>query len=76
MGTDGEFISASSPFETALSHKMQDLWLSFAKDPMYGVTHHGWRPYSTNRTALILGENNTLLLKESIAVLDAGCAAS
>ncbi|MCJ1403876.1 hypothetical protein MMC11_007099 [Xylographa trunciseda] len=76
MGTDGEYVSASTPFEVALSHKMQDLWLSFAKDPMYGVIRQGWYPYSSNGTALVLGVNTTLVSKESIAALDAGCAAS
>ena len=76
MGTDGEFVSNSTPFEVALSHKMQDLWLAFAQDAKLGLTRHGWYPYSTNGTALVLAKNTTLVSRESIAVLDAGCAAS
>lgn len=75
MGTHSDYRSNSTPFEFALSHKMQDLWLAFAKDPENGVPSRGWTPYSSNGSAVVFGKDNTLVQKESIATLDARCPA-
>jgi carboxylesterase type B len=74
MGTHNEFRHNSTEFEYALSHKMQDLWLAFAKDPYNGLENEGWNSLNANGTVLSLGKDNILFQKESVTVLDAACS--
>lgn len=41
MGTDSDYRSNSTAFETQLSEKMQDLWLAFAQNPKTGLPNMG-----------------------------------
>lgn len=72
MGTDSDYRSASTPFETELSHKMQDLWLAFAQDPVNGLPRKGWQPYSAGN-AIAFGINGKLVGSEPVAQLDGKC---
>ncbi len=42
FGTHDIAHSASTPFEYAVSHGMQDLWLSFMQYPVNGLPGQGW----------------------------------
>ncbi|PWY90233.1 carboxylesterase, type B [Aspergillus heteromorphus CBS 117.55] len=56
FGTSTIF-GADTKFETAVSEKMQDLWLAFAKDPASGLQEQGW-PKSTSNEFLMLASSN------------------
>ena len=75
MGTHADFRGNSTPFEYALSHTMQDLWLAFAKDPESGLLGLGWPKSSVNGSVMVLGEDGSLMHLESMGELDAGCSA-
>ncbi|KAI1766594.1 carboxylesterase [Hypoxylon sp. FL1150] len=74
MGTHNDFRSPSTPFETSLSHLMQDMWLAFANDPQEGLKRYNWAPYSSNGSALVLGKENVLAQPGAISTIDAGCS--
>jgi acetylcholinesterase len=76
MGTDSDYRSNSTAFETQLSEKMQDLWLAFAQNPKTGLPNIGWSPYSAKGSAFVFGLNGILVQKEGITVLDAACPAT
>ncbi|PLB54156.1 carboxylesterase, type B [Aspergillus steynii IBT 23096] len=57
FGTADDVFGPSTPFEKAVSHKMQDLWVAFAKDPEAGLKRQGW-PVSTSDKFLALGSGN------------------
>ncbi|KAI1307854.1 Alpha/Beta hydrolase protein [Xylaria venustula] len=73
MGTHSDYRGKSTAFQYSLSHKMQDLWLAFAKDPQNGLECHGWTPYASNGKALVFGKNDVLVQTENIESLDAAC---
>lgn len=45
FGTHNIAYSESTPFEFAVSHRMQDLWLAFMQDPVNGLPSQGWNAY-------------------------------
>ncbi|KAI4860816.1 para-nitrobenzyl esterase [Hypoxylon rubiginosum] len=73
-GTHNDYRSPSTPFETSLSHLMQDMWLAFANDPREGLKRYNWTPYASNGTALVLGRDGVLAQPEAISTIDAGCS--
>lgn len=46
FGTHDEFRNPSSDFEYTVSHRMQDLWLAFMRDPINGPKDLGWPMYT------------------------------
>ncbi|KAJ5113627.1 carboxylesterase type B [Penicillium angulare] len=61
-------------FEKAVSQKMQDLWLAFAKDPSGGLAEAGW-PKSTSDEFLLLANsaNNTVSAVSADSAIDNAC---
>ncbi|KAI6092713.1 Alpha/Beta hydrolase protein [Hypoxylon rubiginosum] len=74
MGTHSDYRTPSTPFETSLSHLMQDMWLAFVNDPHGGLKRYNWAPYSSNGTALVLGKDNVLAQPGEVSTIDAGCS--
>jgi carboxylesterase type B len=75
-GTHADYRGNSTPFEYALSEKLQDLWLVFLKDPEHGLTAAGWPEYTgANGTVIVFGEDEQLVQQRSASVIDAGLAA-
>ena len=72
FGTAGDYHSASTPFQDAVSKKMQDLWLAFAKDPEYGLKKVGWSPYADGK-AVLLGGLGGVMEEIDASKLDHGC---
>tara|TARA_R110002060_G_scaffold60937_3_gene70518 strand:+ start:72 stop:476 length:405 start_codon:yes stop_codon:yes gene_type:complete len=68
FGTHDIAYSESTPFEFAVSHRMQDLWLAFMKDPVNGLPSQGWEAYSPGGNAIEFAWDNqvtqTILLSE------------
>ncbi|KAE8312648.1 Alpha/Beta hydrolase protein [Aspergillus transmontanensis] len=65
-----------SHFERAVSAKMQDLWVAFAKDPEDGLVHQGWpKAGSTDGKVMILADSvtNTVSTVMADRVIDDAC---
>ena len=73
MGTYGDYRDEPTALEKEISHRMQDLWLAFAKDPEGGLPKEGWMPYSDNGEAEVFGRDGKVVQKQGIEVLDGGC---
>ena len=73
FGTPGIVHGESTPFELALSHQMQDLWLAFISDPTNGLLAQGWNAYTPNGTAVEFGRDNILVKSISESELKGVC---
>ncbi|KAJ5281301.1 carboxylesterase type B [Penicillium angulare] len=61
-------------FEKAVSHKMQDLWLAFAKDPSGGLAEAGWPKSSSDEFLLLANSTNNIVSAVSAdIVIDNSC---
>jgi len=58
FGTAGDFRSPETPFETQVSHKMQDFMMAFALDPLNGLSKAGWSDSTSNTYLAIAAEKN------------------
>lgn len=74
FGTSGLYVGADSPFETAASEKMQDLYLSFAKDPHHGPEKEGWLK-STSGQFIELAKDNVTARMTPDSAIDGPCPA-
>lgn len=45
FGTHMDFRGNSTPFQYALSHVMQDTYVTFISDPVHGLDAAGWPAY-------------------------------
>lgn len=78
FGTTEVVRGASTTFELALSHRMQDLYLAFISDPVGGLPASGWDPYKPGGTAVEFGKDNILvgsILSDKLARVCNGTAA-
>ena len=73
FGTSGIAHSASTDFEIALSHRMQDFWLAFISDPMKGLPAQGWNAYEPGGTAVEFGKDRTLVGSIALSELESVC---
>jgi carboxylesterase type B len=73
FGTSGIAHAASTDFEIALSHRMQDLWLAFISDPMQGLPSQGWNAYEPGGTAVEFGKDGTLVGSIGLSELGSVC---
>ena len=73
FGTSGIAHSASTDFETALSHRMQDFWLAFISDPMKGLPAQGWNAYEPGGTVVEFGKDGTLVGSIALSKLGSVC---
>ncbi|KAK4552638.1 hypothetical protein LTR86_010282 [Recurvomyces mirabilis] len=72
FGTAGDYHGASTPYQDAVSKKMQDLWLEFARDPEGGLKESGWARY-TDRGLVLLGGIGSAMEHMDVLELDDGC---
>ncbi|KAB8275855.1 Alpha/Beta hydrolase protein [Aspergillus minisclerotigenes] len=75
FGTSGIY-GPDSHFEKAVSVKMQDLWVAFAKDPEDGLVHQGWpKAASTDGKVMILADSdsNTVSTVMAERAIDDAC---
>ena len=61
FGTSGIAHGASTPFELAVSHSMQDMYLAFITDGPAGLETKGWRAYTPNGAVLEFGKGHTVV---------------
>lgn len=76
FGTSDVGHGESTPFEIALSHKMQDLWLAFMADSANGLWTRGWLPYRPNGTAIEFGKGDKLVGSIAFGELGSACNGS
>ena len=69
--TNGE--GHSTPFEFAVSERMEDLVFSFMLDPEHGPEKHGWAPY-TSGEILRFGAGKKVMQNVSVESVDGVCA--
>ncbi|KAH8813903.1 Alpha/Beta hydrolase protein [Flagelloscypha sp. PMI_526] len=73
FGTSGDYRGASTPFELAVSEKMQDYWLAFAEDPVDGLPAMGWDAYEPDGNGVLLGYESVVSQPISEVKLEAPC---
>ncbi|PYH89954.1 carboxylesterase, type B [Aspergillus ellipticus CBS 707.79] len=77
FGTSGNFYGRDTAYETAVSERMQDLWLAFAKDPASGLAQMGWPKSTSNEFLMLAGDstNNGTVVDELLAddTIDDAC---
>lgn len=69
--TNGE--GHSTPFEFAVSERMEDLVYSFMLDPYHGPQKHGWTPY-TSGEMLRFGSGGKVMQNVSVQSIDGACS--
>ena len=69
--TNGE--GHSTPFEYAVSERMEDLVYSFMQDPYQGPEKHGWAPYSSGEL-LRFGADGKVMQNASVESVDGVCS--
>ncbi|KAB8337128.1 hypothetical protein FH972_021432 [Carpinus fangiana] len=70
FGTSGEFRGADTPLEKEVGEQMQDLWVSFAKDPQAAA---GWDEYGSGK-ALVFAADGQAVQEGSLQTIEAPCA--
>ncbi|KAJ7709369.1 Alpha/Beta hydrolase protein [Mycena metata] len=73
FGTAGLFHGASTAYEDAVSVKLQDLWLDFARDPQGGLLGAGWESFEEGG-AVLLGDSDVPLKVIAAQDLDGSCS--
>lgn len=65
----------STPFEFAVSEKMQDYWLAFAEDPVRGLPNLGWHSFngSADDQSVLLGWEGEVVQSITDRELEAPC---
>lgn len=71
FGTAGPLSTA---FENGTSALMQDLWVTFARNPYSGLAMQGWVPYVPHGFAVDFGEYGFLVQNIGIDALEVPCA--
>jgi len=51
----------STPFQTEVAERIQDLWLAFARDPVGGLPQRGWNAYTPQGNAVLLGKDGKVV---------------
>lgn len=73
FGTHDIARGPSTDFEVALSHRMQDLWLAFMRDPKGGLPAQGWPAYTPDGNAMEFGWDGKLTDFISVAEFEKNC---
>jgi acetylcholinesterase len=73
FGTHNIARTNSTPFEVAVSEKMQDYWLAFAQDPVNGLPEMGWESYEPEGEAVLIGYKDKVVQPLPESVLEAPC---
>ncbi|KAL3422141.1 chlorogenic acid esterase precursor [Phlyctema vagabunda] len=60
FGTHNIAREKSSPFEVAVSHRMQDLYLAFIRDPLNGLPAEGWQAYRPGGSTLEIAKDGVI----------------
>jgi acetylcholinesterase len=68
--------SPSTPFEYAVSHRMQDLWLAFIQDPVNGLPAQGWNVYVPGGNAIEFAWDGQVTQTIPLSEFDANCEGS
>lgn len=55
FGTHDVVRGESTDFEFAVSHAMQDMWLAFMRDPVKGLSSHGWSAWQPGGQVIQFG---------------------
>ena len=58
MGSFGDYRGRGTPFQSATSQVMQDMYLAFAEDPENGVAKLGWPKYADGLVEVFGGRVN------------------
>lgn len=61
FGTLGIARGDSTPYELAVSHTMQDMYLAFITDGPVGLKKKGWNAYTPHGTVLEFGKGDTVV---------------
>lgn len=73
FGTHDIVRGPSSPFEYAVSHRMQDLWLAFMHDPLKGPVAQGWPEYMPAGEGIEFAWNEQVSQKINTSHFDEKC---
>ncbi|KAH7336152.1 Alpha/Beta hydrolase protein [Rhexocercosporidium sp. MPI-PUGE-AT-0058] len=73
FGTHDIAYSESTPFEFAVSHRMQDLWLAFMKDPVNGLPSQGWEAYKPEGNGIEFAWDNQVTQTIALSGFDDLC---
>lgn len=73
FGTHGIARGASTPFEVAVSQRMQDYWVAFAEDPVKGLPKQKWQAYEPQGEGVLIGYDNTVVRMIKEAELEKPC---
>ena len=81
MGTYGDYRGEGTSFERSVSEKMQDLFLTFARNPQYGLQEIGWPTVSgtiedVSGDAIVFARDGKVVEMEGVRVLDSQCPVS
>jgi carboxylesterase type B len=74
FGTHGDFRGESTSLEKALSRKMQDLWVAFARYGERGLLNGGWPEYGNQGNILEFGKDGALTKVVESGTVDGGCS--
>ncbi|KAI1527174.1 PnbA Carboxylesterase type B [Pyrenophora tritici-repentis] len=61
FGTYGIVRGNGTAFEKAVSEKVQDYYLAFAKDPVNGLPQMGWNAYTPSGEAVLIGYDGEIV---------------
>lgn len=73
FGTTDIVRGASTPFELAVSHRMQDIWVAFASESGHGLECMGWQQFVPGGEAVEFAADDQVQQLISLAALDAMC---
>jgi hypothetical protein len=73
FGTHDIVRGPSPPFEYAVSHRMQDLWLAFMRDPYDGLPQQGWPAFTPRGKGIEFAYDNKVEQLMDLGPFDDNC---
>ena len=73
FGTYGIARGNGTAFERAVSEKVQDYYLAFAKDPVHGLPEMGWEAYKPNGEAVLIAYDGKVVQGIEQSTLEKPC---
>ena len=73
FGTSGLYHGENTPFETAVSHHWQNLYVAFMNDPEDALPRLGWPAYRPGGHALEIAHNGKVTQLLNVDILECFC---
>lgn len=71
FGTHGNYRSASTPYQIAVSEAMQDAYRAFIDDPQSGLKRHDWPAFTEERDVVRWFASNGTVARNAVGELKA-----